>query len=294
MNKIIYPIIVLIVGSIIILTIYYYYSFYFVSLANDPFHFTNPNMQIIKDKEVIKYYESLQYYNDYGLSIPVGLKNCHVLFLFNIATTNSIEDVPIYSGHPKTCTLEVVQESLGGAENMFRFIEKGELSMLDIFPVRIPDNQHIGDLSNTLIKRCIQFTSTNLIEIINPKYIVSFGEGGKLLLRYMQQNNNLFAVEPFDNPYDLEMYNIILLEQNISYIFIKSIHPSSIYYNISIEQAEYLDNIFKFIRGTILQTKTINEKIFSYKKFVKHKKMGLYHDIRDSSITHCLGKNNYI
>jgi hypothetical protein len=140
----------------------------------------------------------------------------------------------------------------------------------------------------------VQFTANTLIDIISPNYVFSFGEGGKRVLDYMKQHTHLFAVEPMDNQYSLEMYKIVPLQKNIIYIFIKSIHPSSIYYDITVEQGQYLDDVFKFLRENVLQMKSFKGKIFSYKKFVEHKKMDERDNISHSSILRCVGEDNYI
>lgn len=292
--KQIFPFVIFTLGMMIILIIYYLYAFYFVSLANNPYHFKNPGRQIIKDQQVIDYYEKLEQYNSYGVSLPVGLKGCKALFLLNIATTNIADNRDIYTGNPRACTLEVIQESLGGKNESFQLIENGDLSMLDVFPIRISNNKHITDLPSSLIDTCVQFTANTLFDIVGPNYVFSFGEGGKHVLNYMKQHTYLFAVEPFDNQYNLEMYKIVSFAKNNSYIFIKSIHPSSIYYDITVEQGQYLDDVFKFLRENVLQMQSFKGKIFSYKKFIEDKKMDEHDNISRSSILRCVGKDNYI
>ena len=273
-NLNIHFILFLIIFIIILLIFIYLYFFYFVAFTSSPYHYKNPDLQIIKNKTILQYYEKLQLFNIYGLTIPVGVVHCDVLLLTNIGTTKVMDDFPIYTNQAKVRTMILIKESLGGDKEMTNLIENGKLSLMDVIPVRISNNDHIQNLPPLLVEKCVLFTTNEIIPIIHPKYIVGFGAASKKMLAYMESHPNLFYIQPiFINKFNLIMYKIKNLYKNIHYYFIDSIHPSSIYFNITVSQAESLDNVFKFIRDTMLKINPdLHLKIFNYKKFVENKK----------------------
>ena len=254
-----------------------------------------PELQIIKNPIIFHYYQTLEKYSPIGVSIPVGMIKSKVLLLLNIATTKNLGNKDIYDFEPKTCTLELIQESIGGTDIMKHCIQNGILSMMDTFPIRISNNDHKNDLPQQLINYCIDFTAKKMLPILQNKIIFSFGDGGKYLLKYMQTHPFHFDVtSQYMESYGITVHHIDFLEENFSCLFVTSIHPSSIYYDISIDQAQQLDNVFSFMRGNFL-LETVNTRVFSYQKFIKHKNKDNYRrNSGDNLITRCLGKNNYI
>lgn len=275
---------------------YFYFKFnrnYFP----DPYSYKYPDLQIIKNPQIINFYKELENFNYKGLSIPIGLKKCKLLILLNIATTKALSNVAFYQDIPLACTLEVVQESLGGKKEITYLVENGELAMMDTIPIRIPNKYHINNLPHQIVHKCIDFTTKEIIPIVQPQYVIGFGEGPKLVLKLMMSLPKLFNINlmnDFKYQYNINIYRIFNIQKNFHFYFIHSIHPSSIYNDISIEQAKSLDNTFNFLRNEILNLNPNDEsKIFSYEKYTIHKKENDNKNMKGTGVDHCIGKNNF-
>jgi hypothetical protein len=186
-----------------LIIIFYLLHYFFIqsyskynNLLTNEFTYVYPENQIAYIPELILFYNFLEKYNDYGLTIPVGLIHCKVLLLLNIATTKSSSiNYPIYFKGNKNCTMQLIEKSLGGYEIMKEKIEEGELSILDNIPIRMSNKDHILDISDSYIDKCLKFNLFVLLPIVQPKYVFGFGSSSKKMLDLLYKNNELFTIQ---------------------------------------------------------------------------------------------------